>query len=268
VELYDLQPQSLPDLFAGDELVVFGRYRGAGSGERSVTVTGRRNGHEERFTTTARFGDELPGADYVQQLWAARKAGTLSREIRLHGANPEIVTELKRLALRYGILTEYTSYLVQEPGVVAQRLDFLNARPAPAAQVGSEAVGRASAEKRMAGSVNLDAVVVTGAAADSIAVAERGGATRTQRVGGRMFTWRDSTWTDIAHGDSLRVVTIAPFSDAYFALLRALPELRGPATLEPAVLVAGRQVSLKIAAGGKTTWTDGELAALVRDFRS
>jgi len=267
VELYDLQPQGLPDLFAGDELVVFGRERGAGSGERSVTVTGRRNGHEERFTTTARFGDELPGADYVQQLWAARKAGALSREIRLHGANPEIVSELKRLALRYGILTEYTSYLVQEPGVVAQRPDFLNARPAPAAQVGSEAVGRAKAEKLMAGSVSLDAVVVSGSA-DSIALRERGSATRTQRVGGRMFTWRDSTWTDLAHRDSLRVVTVEPFSDAYFALLLALPELRGPAALGSSVLVAGRRVSLKIAARGKTTWTDGELATVVRDFRS
>src|SRR5690349_23462441 len=267
VELYDLQPQGLPDLFAGDELVVFGRERGAGSGERSVTVTGRRNGHEERFTTTARFGDELPGADYVQQLWAARKAGALSREIRLHGANPEIVTELKRLALRYGILTEYTSYLVQEPGVVAARSDLMPPRPAPADQAGAAAVGRAKAEKRMAGSLNLDAVVVT-AAADSLAAAERGGATRTQRVGGRMFMWRDSTWTDIAHGDSLRVVTVEPFSDAYFALLRALPELRGPAALGSSVLVAGRRVSLKIAAGGKTTWTDGELATVVRDFRS
>src|SRR2546430_11724259 len=38
-----------------------------------------------------------------------------SRDIRLHGPNPEILSELKRLALRYGILTDYTSYLVQEP---------------------------------------------------------------------------------------------------------------------------------------------------------
>src|SRR5213078_1929315 len=44
VELYDLQPQRLPDLFGGDELVVFGRYRGAGREERSVTVIGRRGG--------------------------------------------------------------------------------------------------------------------------------------------------------------------------------------------------------------------------------
>ncbi len=79
--------------------------------------------------------------------------------------------------------------------------------------------------------------------------------------------WRDSVWTDIAHADSLHVVNVAAFSDAYFALLRALPDLVQTATLEPAVLVAGRRASIKIGAGGKTTWTDGELAALVRDFR-
>src|SRR6266545_3219050 len=43
IELYDLQPGSMPDLFAGDEMVVLGRYRGVGSGEWSVTVQGRRN---------------------------------------------------------------------------------------------------------------------------------------------------------------------------------------------------------------------------------
>src|SRR5213594_3674865 len=56
VELYDLQPRSLPDLFGGDELVVFGRYRGEGGRERVVTVTGRRSGREERFSTGRRLG--------------------------------------------------------------------------------------------------------------------------------------------------------------------------------------------------------------------
>ena len=79
--------------------------------------------------------------------------------------------------------------------------------------------------------------------------------------------WRDSTWTDVAHGDSLRVVEVAAFSDAYFALLRAIPELTKPATLEPAVLVAGRRVSIKIGTGGRTAWEQGELAKLVKEFR-
>jgi len=270
VELYDLQPQRLPDLFGGDELVVFGRYRGAGREERSVTVIGRRGGHEERFSTAARFGSEQSGADYVQQLWAARKAGTLSSEIRLHGPNPEIVSELKRLALRYGILTEYTSYLVQEPNQVANNRQMREFRaPAPEAQAGADAVERSREARKLAGSLSLDAIVVTGMgrAADSLAAAPGGRPDRSQRIGGRLFVWRDSVWTDIAHGDSLRVVNVAAFSDAYFALLRALPELVQPATLEPAVLVAGRRTSIKIQAGGKTEWASGELATLVSDFR-
>ena len=264
VELYDLQPHSLPDLFGGDELVVFGRYRGEGRGERSVTVVGRRGGREERFTTAARFAGEQAGADYVQQLWAARKAGALSSEIRLHGPNPEIVSELKRLALRYGILTEYTSYLVQEPNVVARPMPLQ--APAPQDQAGAEAVQRSRREKALTGSLLLSEVVVTGSAADSLSRSGAATENKTRQAAGRVFVWRDSTWTDIAHGDSLRVVSVAAFSDAYFALLRALPELAQAATLEPAVLVAGRHVSIKIGPDGKTTWTDGELERLVREF--
>ena len=140
--------------------------------------------------------------------------------------------------------------------------------PSPQDQAGAAAVERSEAARKLAGSVSLDAVVVTGyARADS--VSGRGSATenRTRRVAGRMFVWRDSVWTDIAHGDSLRVVKVAAFSEAYFALLQALPELVPAATLEPAVVVAGRRVSVEIEADGKTTWTDGELERLVREFR-
>jgi Ca-activated chloride channel family protein len=270
-EFYDVEPANLPDLFAGEELVMFGRVRGAGSGEQAVTITGRRNGREERFSTTARFGAEEAGTDYVPQLWAARKAGTLAREIRLRGANPELVGELKRLALRYGILTEYTSYLVQEPNPVVIRpgQDRPLPVPAPQDQVGLRAVESARAQSAMAGSLQLGAVTQGAVAIEnSSSAAGRPGARPAQRVGSRVFVWRDSTWTDIAHTDSLKVVSVAAFSDAYFALLHALPELVKPATLAPAVLVAGRRVSIKIEARGTATWREGELVALVRDFRS
>src|SRR3989449_8536541 len=96
VELYDVQPGSLPDLFAGDEMVVLGRYRGLGTREWSVAVHGTRNGRQEEFTTTV--GDrENDDARYVEQLWAARKAGALSREIRLHDQTRDLMDALKQL---------------------------------------------------------------------------------------------------------------------------------------------------------------------------
>jgi Ca-activated chloride channel family protein len=270
-ELYDVQPGSLPDLFAGDEMVVFGRMRGMGNGEASVTVRGRRNGRQEEFRTAVPAGSD---ARYIEQLWASRKAGALSREIRLRGQTRELMDALKQLALRYGILTEYTSYLVQEPNIVArQRAEerSMNApAPAPRDQAGAGAVAKSAFQDSMSGVLRLDAIVVTGVNAAELDEVRRArsGINPTQRVGGRLFIWRDSTWTDLSHGDSLRVVTVAPYSDAYFALLRAMPDLGQAAALEPAVLVAGRRASIKIQAGGKTAWRPGELNALVRDFRS
>ena len=273
IELYDMQPGNLPDLFAGDEMVVFGRYRGAGSGEQCMTVQGRRNGREEEFRTA--FADrDNDDARYIEQLWAARKAGALSREIRLRGQTRELMDALKQLALRYGILTEYTSYLVQEPSVVLRRQAENRVMQAPAAapadQAGAASVEKAARDRSMTESMHLDAVVVTAVNGSSLDEMRRAhsGINPTQRIGGRLFIMRDSTWTDLGHGDSLRVVSIAPYSEAYFALLKALPDLREAAALEPAVLVAGRRASIKIGEGGKTRWLPGELERLVRDFRS
>src|SRR5882724_3655175 len=188
IELYDLQPGSLPDLFAGDEMVVLGRYRGVGSGEWSVTVQGRRNGRQEEFRTPAmdRANDD---ARYIEQLWAARKAGALSRDIRLHGQTRETMDALKQLALRYGILTEYTSYLVQEPNVAlrqrAENRVMQAPAPAPVDQAGAASVGEAERDRAMSQSAQLEAVVVT---ANAEALDEvrrtRSGINPTQRVGG------------------------------------------------------------------------------------
>ena len=141
---------------------------------------------------------------------------------------------------------------------------------APADQAGAASVEKAARDRSMTESMHLDAVVVTavdGSSLDEMRRA-RSGINPTQRIGGRLFIMRDSTWTDLGHGDSLRVVSIAPYSEAYFALLKALPDLREAAALEPAVLVAGRRASIKIGEGGKTRWLPGELERLVRDFRS
>jgi Ca-activated chloride channel family protein len=268
VELYDVQPQALPDLFAGDEVIVFGRYRTTGVREWTATVRGLRNGVAERFRSDAIGSAERPANDYIPRLWASRKAGALSREIRLHGQTSELMTALKELALRYGILTEYTSYLVQEPGAVATNgsvEDLRRVAPAaPKDQAGAGAVARSQSEARAA----AQSVVVPDREELDGLLHGRPGINPTRRAGGRLFILRDAVWTDLGHGDSLPVITVAPFSDAYFALLQAVPELSQAATLTPAVLVAGRRISVKIAAGGKQTWRAGELTALVRDFRS
>lgn len=267
VELFDLQPGTLPDLFAGDEMVVFGRYRAARREEQSLIVRGRRNNAEERFATVAAFASEQTTNEYIPRLWAARKAGALSREIRLHGQTPELMTALKDLALRYGVLTEYTSYLVQEPGPVAGRMED-RMRVAPPAAPRDQAGAGAVAQSRLDGQMASKSVVAGEREEMDLLLRGRAGINPTRRIDGRLFMLRQDVWTDLRHADSLPITTVAPFSDAYFALLRALPELRRAVTLTPRVLVAGRRASIEIDAHGKAVWRLGELERLVREFRN
>jgi Ca-activated chloride channel family protein len=253
----EVYPERLPDLFAGEELVVFGRY--AGSSERgAVTVTGRRGGRPERYSTNATFPRHENGNDFIPRLWASRKIGVLQQAVRLNGANPEVIEEIRQTALRYGLLSEYTSYLVQEPEVVAmggRALQLRDAAPAPAAeQAGAGAVATARADQQRR---ELKSMAQLNAA-DTV-VLMRGHFGQAQRVSGRTFQQqRDGTWADLLHGDSLPVVKIEPFSPAYFEVLRQLPELRDVVQRMDRVVIAGRRVSIQFEAGGRTAAADAQ----------
>ncbi len=267
--LTEIYPSTLPDLFAGEELIVFGRYRTRRDRTGEVTVTGLRNGRTERFAATARFPTHTLANDFIPRLWAARKIGELSRTARLEGASPELVREIRETAFRYGILTEYTSYLVQEaPGLAGRsggvRLDeaIVAGTPAPASAVGREAVAAAErARMQREAKTSADLQILE----DDFR--KQGYAPQTRQVAGRLFSEQAGVWTDLAHADSLRVVDIAPYSDAYFALLAAAPELAPYVQAFEQVMVAGRRASVRFVDGGLTSLSPERLTRLVAEFR-
>ncbi|OGT95634.1 MAG: hypothetical protein A2083_00065, partial [Gemmatimonadetes bacterium GWC2_71_9] len=273
VELVQTYPSRLPDVFFGEELVIFGRYHGTGGGE--IVVSGQRGGRTERFTARAVFPASARENEFIPRLWASRRIGELTRQIRIEGASQNLVQEVRDLGLRYGILTEYTSYLVQEPVTSTAQLQTMRqvmpnqaAPAAPRAQTGAGAFNSARSSSAMMGAGSL-------AAADAAAEARIGelGAGRgtalsdMRRVHGRLFVKIGEVWTDAAHQDSLRVIEVAPFSEAYFQLVRALPALAQYLRLGDEVLVAGRRASIKVTASGTTAWRAGQLDAVVRAFR-
>lgn len=272
VALSQVFPTQLPDLFYGEELVLFGRYRGEGNG--SVEVTGRRNGRQERVLIPSNFPRSEPGNDFIPRLWASRQIGHLTRQIRLEGSSPTLVSQVRDLGLRYGILTEYTSYLVLEPdafagpgGPTPLREEQLNRVPAPAAQTGTQAFDRASASAKMSQANSLEAA--DRAANERLTSLESGSlsAGRIRRVGGRLFILKDQVWTDVGHADRISVTEIEAYSQAYFDLVRQLPEVAAYLSVGDTVVIAGRRESIRIAPSGTKVWRPGQLAALVRNFR-
>src|SRR5438552_661101 len=107
-----MYPADLPDLFKGDQLVVAGRYSGAGDVE--AKLTGNVGGREQTFSYKLHFDDRKTTDDYVPRLWATRRVGFLLDEIRIHGETAELRDETTELARKYGIVTPYTAYLIVE----------------------------------------------------------------------------------------------------------------------------------------------------------
>jgi Ca-activated chloride channel family protein len=273
VRLLDQAPATLPDLFYGEELVILSRYRGTGSGP--VVIEGTRNGRRERFEVRGSFTRHEDDNRYVPQLWAARRIGELTRQLRIEGSSQELIAQIRDLGLKHGILTEYTSYLVQEPGMLANREERTLPAAAPVAvgaQTGSAAFDAAKSSANMSGSSTLaeaeSAVRQRSAQLSSRRgdISGRDASSELRRGGGRMFTLRAGVWTDVNHRDSLRVTTIAPFSRAYFDLVAARPSLREALAIGAPVLIAGRQVSLKVADGGTTTWAAGAMTRFLQEF--
>jgi Ca-activated chloride channel family protein len=143
----------MPDLFAGTQLVVAGRYREGGPA--TITLTGNANGRPQAFTYADQFFRDEGGEAFIPRLWATRAIGHLMQQIRLRGEDPELVQSIVNLSTRYGVITPYTSFLIEEDDIFAQTGGALPAMEAaaemlaaPAVVSGAEAVDRAAAESR------------------------------------------------------------------------------------------------------------------------
>ncbi len=111
--VYDIFPKTLPDIYQGAQLVITARYAIKDAPlHTAVTVSGMANGKELRYIYDATFPASAITADFVPRLWATRKIGYLEDQVRLNGAKAEVVQEIIQLSKEYGILTEYTSFLV------------------------------------------------------------------------------------------------------------------------------------------------------------
>lgn len=107
-------PTGTFDLFAGEQLVLVGRYKQSGAAK--VVVRGQVGGREQKFEFPAQFAEKTADQSFAfaEKLWAARRVGEILDHLDLSGPNDELVKELVALSTRHGILTPYTSFLADE----------------------------------------------------------------------------------------------------------------------------------------------------------
>lgn len=133
----DVMPVPLPDLFEDDQLVVVGRYKDAK--EPRFDLSGNYMGTKRTFAFSFPLDTATTQNAFVPRLWASRRIAGLIDAIRQLGADEsgftngqtpgfppsahaapsdpplkELVDEIVRLSLEFGILTEYTAFLARE----------------------------------------------------------------------------------------------------------------------------------------------------------
>jgi Ca-activated chloride channel family protein len=249
VQLKSQLPSGAIDLFEGQDAIVLARYTGTGS--THLTFRGHTASGPVEWSETVTFPDRERANPFVARLWATQRIGYLSADRHKHGANPEVDDEIRQLGMRFGIPTELTSYLVQEPQhdvALTGLAGGVAGAPAPAMQA-----FRAAKEASVARAATSLA---------QVEVVEK----KVTQSGGRTFWRQDSVWVDSRWRDGMRVVRVKPYSTAYFALLDAVPELKSAFAVGDAVRVAGRAVAIEVAGDGVEKLSDADVASVRSDW--
>lgn len=119
ISTYDIYPRKIPDVFLGTQLTLAGKY--AGYGNARVVISGEISGVKKNWSYDVTFPSQASN-NFVERIWALKKVGYLLDQVALEGETAELKEQIKQLAIKYGIPTPYTSYLVISPeGKESQR---------------------------------------------------------------------------------------------------------------------------------------------------
>jgi Ca-activated chloride channel family protein len=103
-----LYPETIGDLFAADEIRVFGR--SATPASFKLVLEGTDHGTRRRFET--QLDSNAPSNEpWVARSWARARVDDLLEEVRAKGESEELKNEAIELGLAYAIVTPYTSFL-------------------------------------------------------------------------------------------------------------------------------------------------------------
>ena len=111
-------PEELPNLAAGTQLMVLGRYLPDGSNQQGeVMVTGQQGDQPMKYTARVGLADAEAGNSFIPRLWARRHLDALLAQ----GSSETVKQDIISLSEEYQIITPYTSFLVLESDADRER---------------------------------------------------------------------------------------------------------------------------------------------------
>ncbi|MFK7814261.1 MAG: VIT and VWA domain-containing protein [Maribacter sp.] len=113
-DVYDVYPQSIPDVFAARPITVYGKYRGKPNGK--ITVTGYQGSQKIKQEHKVSQGKLSRKNKALRYLWARKKIEELDDYKKLF--NEDVKDTVIALGLKYNLATNYTSFVAVDETVV------------------------------------------------------------------------------------------------------------------------------------------------------
>lgn len=113
MDVKNIYPRDVKDIFAGSQVLLLGRYKKGGNA--TIGLTGKVNGSDKSFSFPLNFATTQAGNSHLVKLWAMRRIGYLTEVAHNNAENKEVVDEIIALSKQHGIISQYTSYLVTDP---------------------------------------------------------------------------------------------------------------------------------------------------------
>jgi Ca-activated chloride channel family protein len=112
VRVTDVAPRTLPNLYHGSPIRIYGRY--SGKGDAKVSLKANVQGVEMNQSAVLPFPASDPQNPEIERMWAWKRVDQLLKQADRTGSRQQVLDEIIRLGEGYSIVTEYTSFLVLE----------------------------------------------------------------------------------------------------------------------------------------------------------
>ncbi len=109
----EVYPTVIPDLFPGRPITLTGRFEGTGE----IHVSGHAGGALVQFEVRVKFSDPAEARQGLPEIWARMKIAELSDRF-IYAADPEIPFAIKQVALDYGLMSPFTSFVAVDSSEV------------------------------------------------------------------------------------------------------------------------------------------------------
>ncbi len=118
VRTSDLTPKVIGSRYRGQQIILFGHYRG--DGPATVKVSGKISGKKKVYQTTFDFPARSDRNPELERLWAFATIEDLLQEMEDFGEKADLKQAVVDLAREYSLVTDYTSMLVVREEVFKQ----------------------------------------------------------------------------------------------------------------------------------------------------